>query len=55
MWLGKISWTEEPGGPWGRKESGTSEQLTLNTSYEVGEVWHAAVYGVAKSWTRLSN
>ena len=20
-----------------------------------GEAWHAAIYGVAKSWTRLSN
>ena len=29
----KIPWTEEPGySPWGRKESSTTEQLTLSFS-----------------------
>ena len=29
----RIPWTEEPGGlPWGRKESDTTEQLTLSLS-----------------------
>ena len=26
----KIPWTEEPGGPWGHKESDTIEQLSLH-------------------------
>ena len=25
----RILWTKEPGGPWGHKESDTTEQLTL--------------------------
>ena len=27
----------------------------LQETVKDGEVWHAAVYGVAKSWTCLSN
>ena len=26
----KIPWTEEPGSPWGRQESDTTEQLSLS-------------------------
>ena len=25
----RIAWTEEPGGPWGRKKSDATERLTL--------------------------
>ena len=29
----RIPWTEEPGSPWGCKESDTSERLTLSLSF----------------------
>ena len=35
-----------------------SMDMSLSTFWEMvkdGEVWHAAVHGVAKSWTQLSN
>ena len=28
----RIPWTEEPGGPWGPKESDTTERLTVSCS-----------------------
>ena len=34
----KIPWTEEPGGPWGREESDTTEQLHFHFSLSrIGE------------------
>ena len=29
----KIPWTEEPGSPWGREESDTTEQLHFHLSF----------------------
>ena len=34
----KIPWTEEPGGPWGREESDTTERLPFHFSLSyIGE------------------
>ena len=50
----------------GRKRRGPQRMIWLNSItdsidmnlskfQEIAEDWHAAVHGVAKSWTRLSN
>ena len=61
----KIPWVEEPGGPQstGHKESDTTERLHNGNPLQYsclenpmdGGAWRAAVHGVTKSWTQLSN
>ena len=64
--IGKDS---DTGRDWGQEEKGTAEDEMAGSHHQLDghefselrelvmdrEAWHAAIHGVAKSWTRLSD
>ena len=66
---GLIGKDPDAGKDWGQEEKGVTEDEMAGWHHQLNghefellqqivkdkEVWHAAVHGVEKSWTRLSN
>ena len=66
---GLIGKDPDAGKDWGQEEKGATEDEMAGWHHQLNghefellqqivkdkEVWHAAVHGVEKSWTRLSN
>ena len=60
LMLGKIEGNRRRGQQRMRWLDSSTDSMNMNLSklqeiLEDREVWHAAVHGVAKNWTRLSN